>query len=381
MRIKNVNEWGDRQENEKSSFSRDCQRNVVWFLISQQELVLERGANRNRNRSFTVGKICIIEFENRSDIWIKIYLRVKLSRIASLMRGERSFDFHYFSHNSREFYSIDASETYDFRIFPFSPIFRSCFTLERIFEKFPDIVSLSLDEFSRSFFSRNLFFSIHLKHMVFWIFCSSYLLLSNESTSFRCIRNAQLSNIPFFPFSEHDNVLLSTNESTHHSMWLERTTFLRSYFKSMLMNIFFYSREFYSKTNLFDAPKTYNFWIFLSFRTRWWVLLISNESISFHLHLKRTTSEYNPFSHLMANFYFPGLFENFSLKLILSMPILFQISSRRFFSIHLPFARIFFLAPSNQTHISIHLSLESGWQPAKLSVVAVSTSRNASCLS
>lgn len=376
MRIKNVNEWGDRQENEKSSFSRDCQRNVVWFLISQQELVLERGANRNRNRSFTVGKICIIEFENRSDIWIKMYLRVKLSRIASLMRGERSFDFHYFSHNSREFYSIDASETYDFRIFPFSPIFRSCFTLERIFEKFPDIVSLSLDEFSREIYSFRSIWNI-------WYSGYSVLPIFYFQTNLHPFDVSETRNFQIFLFSHFLNTIMfysrQTNPHTIRCGWNVRHSFVP--ILKACWWIFSSIREFYSKTNLFDAPKTYNFWIFLSFRTRWWVLLISNESISFHLHLKRTTSEYNPFSHLMANFYFPGPFENFSLKRILSMPILFQISSRRFFSIHLPFARIFFLAPSNQTHISIHLSLESGWQPAKLSVVAVSTSRNASCLS
>lgn len=297
MRIKNVNEWGDRQENEKSSFSRDCQRNVVWFLISQQELVLERGANRNRNRSFTVGKICIIEFENRSDIWIKMYLRVKLSRIASLMRGERSFDFHYFSHNSREFYSIDASETYDFRIFPFSPIFRSCFTLERIFEKFPDIVSLSLDEFSR------------------------------EIYSFRSIWNIWYSGYSVLPIFYFQTNLHPFDVSETRNFQI----FLFSHFLNTRM---FYSRQTNPHTIRCDWNVRHSFVPIL--KACWWIFSSIPESFTlkriFSMHLKHTTSGYSFLSEHDDEFYsfqtnlYPFIYIwNVRLPNIILFPILWRI--------------------------------------------------------
>lgn len=219
----------------------------------------------------------------------------------------------------------------------------------------------------------------------------------SKNESFRCIWDIRLPDILFFLSSEHDD-------------------------------------EFYFQMNPFDASETCNFQIFLFshflntfFRCNWnlehsfvpilktcrWIFSSILESFNlkrtFSIHLKHTTSGYSflPIFWITMMFYSQtnpysfDTFETYDFRIYSFFPILRTMTNiflalsrilisnestffrciffQKIFSSHLP--RIFFLAPSNQTHISIHLSLESGRQPAKLSVVAVSTSRNASCLS
>lgn len=275
------------------------------------------------------------------------------------MRGERSFDFHYFSHNSREFCSIDASETYDFRIFLSS---RPINFLESFTQK-TNLFDASETYDSRIFCSSYLLntmmsftfkwiLSMHPKRATFkYAFFPHFLnhddvLLSNESIFFRCNWNLEHSFVPILKTCRwiFSSILESFSLKRTFSIHLKHTTSGYSF-----LPIFWITMMFYSQTNpySFDTFETYDFRIYSFF----------------------------PILRTMTN-----IFLALSRILISNESTFFRcIFFQKIFSIHIP--RIFFLAPSNQTHISIHLSLESGRQPAKLSVVAVSTSRNASCLS
>lgn len=116
--------------------------------------------------------------------------------------------------------------------------FRSLFEHDRILNIFLEsftlkwILSMHLkhttfgysSEHSEKYFSRflkRIYISMHLNYHDFRIFFSSHLLNDEFSISFRCIWNLQLSDIPVFLFSEHDDI---SNESTpfrcNWNIWL-----------------------------------------------------------------------------------------------------------------------------------------------------------------